>query len=108
VYEKERSIIKKQLTQELLKVNTYISEGETHSAITAPESPLGIILSKQKPSDIQLQRTYARKRKLMNFVGRVETDIKSFLCTNCGAIIDLERLLLMSKASLCDTCASAA
>jgi len=108
VYEKEYSLIQTKLKEELLKVNKYIDEGESYSAITAPESPLGIILSKQQDSDIQLQRTYARKRKLMNFMHRLENDVKSFLCTNCGEIIDLERLLLMSKASLCDTCASAA
>jgi len=106
VYEKERSIIKTKLKQELLKVNAYISDVESYTAITAPESPLGIILSKQKESDIQLQRTYARKRKIMNFLDRVVDDVQSFLCTNCGAIIDLERLFLMPKASLCETCAS--
>lgn len=108
MYEKERSIIKTSLEKELLKVNAYIEEVETYSAITAPESPLGIILSKQKDSDIQLQRTYARKRKLLNFLDRLTNDVKSFLCTNCGQIIELERLLVMQKASLCDTCASAA
>jgi len=108
VYEKERSIIEKILKEELLLINTYIDEVESYSAITAPESPLGIILSKQKDSDIQLQRTYVRKRKIMNFMHRVVDDVQSFLCTNCGQIIELERLLVMSKASLCDTCASAA
>ena len=106
MYDKERSTIKTKITQELLIVDAYIEDVETFSAITAPESPLGIILSKQDESDIKLQRTYARKRKLMNFLDRLENDVKSFLCTNCGAIIDLERLLVMSKASLCDTCAS--
>lgn len=107
MYEKEYSIIKTRITEELLTVNTYINEVESYSAITAPESPLGIILSKQKDSDIKLQRTYAKKRKLMNFLDRLSSDVKSFLCTNCGEIIDLDRLLLMPKASLCGTCASA-
>ena len=104
MYEKERVIIKTQLEEELLLVNDYIDKVESYSAITAPESPLGIILSKQKDSDIKLQRTYAKKRKLLNFLDRLTTDIKSFLCTNCGDIIAIERLLLMSNASLCEKC----
>ncbi|NOR56307.1 MAG: hypothetical protein GQ531_08870, partial [Sulfurovum sp.] len=52
------------------------------------------------------QRTYAKKRKLLNFMDRLKTDIKSFICTNCGDIISIDRLLLMQKASHCDACAS--
>ncbi|MDF1881504.1 TraR/DksA C4-type zinc finger protein [Sulfurimonas sp. MAG313] len=107
VYEKERSIIKNKLTEELLVANSYIDKVECYSAITAPESSLGTILSKQKDSDIQLKRAYVKKRKLLNFLDRLNSDIKSFLCSNCGEIIDIERLLLMPKASLCETCASA-
>ncbi|NOR56809.1 MAG: hypothetical protein GQ531_11470 [Sulfurovum sp.] len=105
VYENERTIIKAKLEEELIVVNDYIDRVESYSAITAPESPLGIIKSKQKDSDMILQRTYAKKRKLLNFLDRL-TDMKSFICTNCGAIIDIDRLLLMPKASLCGTCAS--
>ena len=108
VYEKERSIIKTKLEEEIFKVNAYIEKVENYSAITAPESPLGVILSKKQDSDIQLQRNYARKRKLLNFQDCLAKDVKSFICTNCGEIIELERLLVMQKASLCDTCASAA
>ncbi len=105
MYENERAIIKTKLEEELILVNAYIDKVESYSAITAPESPLGIIQSKQKDSDMILQRTYAKKRKLLNFLDRL-TDIKSFICTNCGEIITIDRLLLMPKASLCGTCAS--
>ena len=105
MYKKEQLTIQTQLTQELACVNTYIDKVESYSAITAPESSLGIILSEQNPSDLELKRSYVKKRKLMYFLGKLPT-VDSFLCTNCKNIIELERLLVMQKASLCDTCAS--
>lgn len=105
MYKKEQLTIQTQLTQELACVNTYIDKVESYSAITAPESSLGIILSEQKPSDLELKRFYVKKRKLMYFLDRL-SNVDSFLCTNCKSIIDLERLFVMPKASLCGTCAS--
>lgn len=106
MYEKERTIIKTKLEEELIIVNAYIDKVESYTAITAPESPLGIIQSKQKDSDMILQRTYAKKRKLLNFLDRLADDIESFICTNCTGIIAIDRLLLMPKASLCEHCAN--
>ncbi len=105
MYKKEQLSIQMQLTQELAFVNTYIDKVESYSAITAPESSLGTILSEQTPSDLELKRSYVKKRKLLLFLGKLP-DVKSFLCTSCKEIIDLERLLLMPKASYCTTCAS--
>jgi len=105
MYKKEQLTIQTQLTQELACVNTYIDKVESYSAITAPESSLGIILSEQNPSDLELKRSYVKKRKLLFFLGKLP-DVNSFLCTSCKEIIDLERLLLMPKASYCTTCAS--
>lgn len=105
VYKNERIIIQKRLEAELLEVNAYIDDVESYTAITAPESPLGIVMSTKKDSDMVLQRTYAKKRKLLNFLNRLD-NTASFICSHCGEIIGLERLLLMPKASLCDHCAS--
>ena len=105
MYKKEQITIKTQLTQELACVNTYIDKVESYSAITAPESSLGIILSEQNPSDLELKRSYVKKRKLLLFLGKLP-DVNSFLCISCKEIIDLDRLLIMPKASYCTTCAS--
>lgn len=105
MYEKERSIIENKLRGELLSVNSYIDKVESYSAITAPESSLGVVLSEQSPSDIELKHYYLKKRKLLNFLNRLP-DVSSFLCSNCGEMIDIDRLLIMPKASLCGRCAS--
>ena len=105
VYEKERSIIKTRLTEELLVVNTYIDKTESYTAITAPESSLGTILSKQNACDIELKRFYVRKRKLMYLLNYL-SDAHSVACSDCGEIIDLERLILLPKAHFCEACAS--
>jgi len=104
MYKKEQLIIHANLTQELACVNEYIDKVESYSAITAPESSLGIVLSEKQDSDIELQKTYLKKRKIMYFLERLP-DVNSFLCTECNGIIELERLLVMQKASLCETCA---
>lgn len=105
MYKEEQLIIYTQLTQELACVNTYIDKVESYTAITAPESTLGINIDEQKDSDFKLKQSYMRKRKIMFFLERI-SNIDSFLCINCRHIIDLERLLLMPKASFCGTCAS--
>ncbi|MDF1877599.1 hypothetical protein JHD47_07180 [Sulfurimonas sp. SAG-AH-194-L11] len=98
-------MIKIKLTEELALTNAYIDEVESYSAITAPESFLGIILSEQKPSDLELKHFYVKKRKLMYFLGKLPS-VDSFLCTNCKKIIELDRLLVMPKASFCENCVS--
>ncbi|MDQ7042515.1 MAG: hypothetical protein Q9M34_03185 [Sulfurimonas sp.] len=105
MYGKELLSIETKLTEELLSVNTYIDKVESYTAITAPESSLGIILSEQTPTDLELKRSYVKKRKILYFLGKLP-DVKSFLCTNCKKVIELERLLLMPKAGFCTSCAS--
>lgn len=105
MYEKEYILIKKELTDALLVANAYIDEVESYTAITAPESTLGTILSEQTKSDIKLKQFYKKKRKLMFFLDKLP-DVSSFLCVNCKQIIELDRLLLMPKASFCTKCAS--
>ncbi len=103
MHEKEYLTIKEKLTQELFILNTYIDEVESNSAITAPESSLGIILSEQKPSDMELKRSYVKKRKVLCFLERLP-NVDSFLCKSCGKLIELERLYVMQKASYCEAC----
>lgn len=98
-------MIKTELTDALAIANTYINEVESYTAITAPESSLGTILSEQTKSDIELKQFYKKKRKLMFFLDKLP-DVSSFLCNNCKQIIELDRLLLMPKASFCTKCAS--
>jgi len=104
MYEKERSIIRNKLTEELLIVNTYIDKTESYTAITAPESSLGIVLSEQKSCDIELKRFYVRKRKIMYLLDCIP-EAHSVVCSDCAEIIDLERLILLPKANFCETCA---
>jgi len=106
VCKQEHSIIKNRLTEELLIVNEYIDKTESYTAITAPESSLGTILSKQKPSDIKLKRYYVRKRKIMYLLDCLP-EIDSFSCNDCGKTIDLERLISLPKAGYCETCLTA-
>lgn len=104
MYEKEYLSIKTTLTNELLVLNAYIDKVESYSAITAPESSLGTIISEQKPSDVELKRSYVKKRKVMYFLEQLSS-IDSFLCKDCGSIIELERLYVMPKACYCGACA---
>ena len=105
MYQKENSIIKTRLEEELLRVNRYIDETESYTAITAPESFLGIVLSEHKSCDIELKHYYLRKRKLMYLLDHL-SETRSFRCHDCGEIIGLERLILLPKAHFCETCAS--
>lgn len=103
MYEKEKLIIKNELEKNLLEANERIEKLESYTAITAPESSLGTILSYQTDEERELKRFYVRKRKFLYFLDKLD-DVNAFLCTNCGSIIELERLLIMSKASLCNAC----
>jgi len=105
VHQKENSAIKTRFAEELFIVNQYIDKTESYTAITAPESSLGVILSKQKSCDIELKHYYVRKRKLMYLLDCL-SDTHSFICHDCGETIGLERLILLPKAHFCETCAS--
>ena len=106
VLKKNSSTIKTKLIEELSIVNTYIDKTESYTAITAPESSLGIVLSEQKSCDIELKSYYVRKRKLMYLLYCL-SDTHSFACRNCGETIELERLVVMPKADFCETCITA-
>lgn len=103
VLKKNDSSIKTKLTEELLRVNIYIDKTESYTAITAPESSLGIVLSEQKSCDIELKYYYVRKRKIMYLLDCL-SDTHSFTCHDCGKTIELERLIVLPKAQFCETC----
>lgn len=106
VFKKKNSNIKTELTKELLLVNAYIDRTESYTAITAPESSLGIVLSEQKSCDIELKYYYVRKRKIMYLLDCL-SDTHSFTCHDCGKTIELERLIVLPKAQFCEACITA-
>jgi len=103
VFVNENLIIKNKLEEELLKVNQYIDKTETYTAITAPESSLGIVLSEQKSCDLKLKQYYVRKRKVMYLLDCL-TDTRSFRCHDCSNPIEIERLILIPNAHFCEAC----
>jgi len=105
VYKKENSRLKDTLLKKLHTVNQYIDKTEKYTAITAPESSLGIILGKQSTCYIELKSHYVRKRKLMYLLDYIN-DTRSFTCHDCGKRIDVERLILIPNAHFCQACLS--
>ena len=80
--------------------------------VVAPENTLSDIITFENASEDELnkrklKRVYMRKRKILFFIEEMKDNI-SFSCHNCGEEIDLERLLMMPKARLCNVCANAA
>jgi RNA polymerase-binding transcription factor DksA len=104
VSQDQYTTIKNTLEKELLIANTFIDKTENFTAITAPENFLGVVSTEEGSFNRELKLAYIRKRKVLNFLDRLPT-IDSFLCSHCGEIIDLDRLLHMQKASLCEICA---
>jgi len=109
MYEKERLSIKRKLDKEFIKANAQIEELGLITKVVAPESNLGDVvdfMNKEEASQQKLKFAYRKKRKLLFMLENIE-DISSFLCSECGKEIAIERLLIMPKARLCGDCATA-
>jgi len=103
VYQQEQLNIQKRISEELVVANKYIDSMESYTAITAPESSLGIVLSEQKSSDIKLKHYYVRKRKLL-YLLNCFSHSHPFSCKECGNVIELERLIILPNAHFCEAC----
>lgn len=103
-------MLKDQLEIELSIANAQIDELELTTHVVAPENTLSDIISFENPSEEEvnqrkLKRLYMRKRKILFLKEEMKNNI-SFLCYQCGEEINLERLLMMLRARLCETCAN--
>lgn len=103
-------MLKDQLEKELVIANAKIEELELTTHVVAPESTLSDIISFENASEEevnqrQLKKVYMKKRKLLFFTEQLKNNIL-FLCNECGEEIELERLLVMPSARLCETCVS--
>lgn len=112
MHEKNRLIVQTNIEKEVEKANLKIKELESVTHVVSPESTLGDVMTfeenyEEENLQRELKRTYMRKRKLLFFKEHLD-DMSFFLCHSCGNPIELERLLIMPKAGLCDTCANAA
>jgi len=102
-------MLKDQLEKELGIANVQIEELELTTHVVAPENTLSDIITFENTSEEELnqrklKRIYMRKRKILFFREQQKHNI-SFLCHQCGEEVDLERLLIMPRARLCETCA---
>ena len=102
-------MFKEMLKQEVKIANAQIDALELITHVVAPENMLSDIITFDNPSEdelnqIQLKRTYQKKRKLLFFLDQFNDNI-SFACHVCGKDVEIERLLLMPKARLCMKCA---
>lgn len=103
-------MLKDQLEKELVIANAKIEELELTTHVVAPESTLSDIISFENASEEevnqrQLKKVYMKKRKLLFFTEQLKNNFL-FLCNECGEEIELERLLVMPSARLCETCVS--
>ena len=104
-------MLKDQLEEEIETANAQIEKLELLTHVVSPESTLSDIISfenvsEEETNQRQLKKTYMKKRKLLFFAEQLKNNI-SFTCDACGEEIELERLLIMPKARLCEDCASA-
>lgn len=103
-------MLKDQLEKELNIANAQIDALELTTHVTAPENTLSDIISFENASEEELRqrelkRIYMKKRKILYFKERLVNNF-SYICSECGEEIALDRLLIMPKAGLCSQCAN--
>lgn len=103
-------MLKDQLKKEIAIANAQIEELELTTNVVSPENILSDMITFDNPSEDEvnkrkLKQVYMKKRKLLYFQERLKNNF-SFSCHECGEDIEIERLLLMPKASLCIKCAT--
>ncbi|MEA2071966.1 MAG: TraR/DksA C4-type zinc finger protein [Campylobacterota bacterium] len=102
-------MLKDELEIELDKANKKIEALELVTHVVAPENTLSDMITFENASEDELnqrelKRTYMRKRKLLYFQERLRKGF-TYICSECGEEIDAERLILMTKAGICTSCA---
>jgi len=103
-------MLKDQLKKEVETANAQIEELELLTHVVSPESTLSDIISFENVSEDeanqrQLKKVYMKKRKLLFFTEQLKNNIP-LSCDTCGKEIELERLLIMPRARLCEACAN--
>jgi RNA polymerase-binding transcription factor DksA len=103
-------MLKDQLAKEIDKANKKIEKLEIFTHVVAPENTLSDIITFENASEDELnqrelKRVYMRKRKLLYFQERLKNNF-SYICSECGEEIDIERLLVMQRAGICTSCMS--
>jgi len=109
----KRSLIQTKLTKELHATEIQISKLGAITDVSSPESTLGDVYDHTNQEEVyqnQLKQAYRKKRRLLYFLDRLTypEHINMFFCSECGNEIELDRLLVMPKASLCTACANSA
>ena len=103
-------MLKDQLEKELDIANAQIEKLELTTHVVAPENRLSDIISfgnasEEELNQIKLKKMYMKKRKLLYFTERLKNNF-SYVCSECGKEIEIERLLIMPKAGICTACAN--
>lgn len=108
MHEKSRLIIVDKINAKLLETNNKIEELSCLTDVVSPEIDWGDMITFKDAREVetsqrQLKFAYRKKRKLLNFLEHTD-NVNLFLCMGCGKEIDIERLITMPKARLCDAC----
>lgn len=103
-------MLKDKLEKELDIANAQIEKLELTTHVVSPENTLSDIISfgnasTEELNQRELKKVYMKKRKLLYFRERLKNNF-SYLCSECGKEIEIERLLIMPKAGICTSCAN--